>query len=62
MSICLRHVKAFICNQFFFAHFVFVCSKKVDKRTNLIDSPIHGEHDRENFSFVHQSILKLQPY
>ena len=38
MNICLHHVEVFVRNRFFFVNFAFVCSKKVDKRTNLIDS------------------------
>ena len=26
------------------------------------DSPIHGKHDGLNFSPVHQSVCKLQPF
>ena len=28
----------------------------------VIDSPVHGKHDGENFSSVPQSVGKLQPF
>ena len=28
MSVCLRHVKAIVCDQFFFTNFAFACSEE----------------------------------
>ena len=60
MSVCLRHVEAFVHNRFFFTNFAFVWSK--GQTYPVIDSPVHGKHDGETFSSVPQSVGKLQPF